>query len=179
MATHHTKDGKPFSIRQPNADDAEAIIAYAKLMFASTDQVLTMPEEYNITVEQERSWVTRPQHEASTLILIAELNGQIIGLLDFSAKPKKKLRHSGEFGVSVHPDYRGLGIAKVLIQTLLMWAKRNPQIEKVLLNVFASNVNAISLYKTLGFLEEGRQLRAIKQLSGEYIDLVQMYIDVR
>jgi len=179
MSQYHTKDGKAFTIRQPNADDAEAIIAYAKLMFASTDQVLTTSEEYNITVEQERSWVTRPQHEASTFILIAEQNGNIIGLLDFSAKPKKKMMHSGEFGVSVHPDYRGLGIGRVLIQTLLIWVKRNPQIEKVLLNVFASNINAISLYKTLGFLEEGRQLRAIKQPSGEYIDLIQMYIDVR
>ena len=179
MPIHHTKDGKAFSIRQPKADDAEAIIAYAQLIFASTDQVLTTPEEYNMTVAQERSWINRPLQEASTLILIATLDSQIIGLLDFTAKPKKKIAHTGEFGVSVHPDHRRAGVGRALIQTLLAWANENTQIEKVILNVFASNRDAISLYKALGFVEECRQINAIKQPSGEYIDLIQMYIDTR
>jgi RimJ/RimL family protein N-acetyltransferase len=44
------------------------------------------------------------------------------------------------------------------------------------LQVFATNENAIKLYKKLGFIEEGRHIKAIKQLDGEYVDIVQMYI---
>ena len=53
------------------------------------------------------------------------------------------------------------------------------QIEKVFLNVFSTNKRAIKLYEKLGFVEEGRHLKAIKQLTGEYIDLIQMYIKTK
>jgi hypothetical protein len=51
------KDGRQFIIRQPNEDDAEGIINYSKILFASTDQVLTTLEEYTITVDNEKIWI--------------------------------------------------------------------------------------------------------------------------
>jgi ribosomal protein S18 acetylase RimI-like enzyme len=47
--------------------------------------------------------------------------------------------------------------------------------EKIGLSVFATNVNAIRLYKTLGFVEEGRQPREFKVGDGLYADNVLMY----
>ena len=49
------------------------------------------------------------------------------------------------------------------------------QIEKVILNVLDTNTRAIKLYKELGFTEEGRQIKAVKQADGEYADMIQMY----
>ena len=57
MTTHRTKDGRPFTIRRPEEADARAIIDYSNLLFASTDQVLTMPEEYTMTLDQEKVWI--------------------------------------------------------------------------------------------------------------------------
>jgi RimJ/RimL family protein N-acetyltransferase len=48
-------------------------------------------------------------------------------------------------------------------------------IEKIGLSVFATNLDAIRLYKRLGFVEEGRQPREIKLGPGEYADNVLMY----
>jgi RimJ/RimL family protein N-acetyltransferase len=67
----------------------------------------------------------------------------------------------------------------MLIEFLLKWAKDNKSIEKVFLQVFETNLRAIRLYKDLGFVEEGRFVRAAKQLSGEYIDVLQMYIETK
>jgi RimJ/RimL family protein N-acetyltransferase len=174
-----TKDGQEFIIRQPTELDAENIIAYSKILFTSTDQVLTTAEEYNITVEDEKFWINNFNRNPNALILIAEFNLQIIGLLFFSSNSKKKNSHTGEFGVSVHPDFQRNGIGRILIETLLVWARENKQIEKVSLSVFDTNRPAIKLYSDLGFVEEGRQIKGIKQLTGEYVDIIQMYIDTK
>jgi len=179
MNVHFTKDSRKFIIRKPNEDDAENIINYSKILFASTDQVLTTLEEYRITVENEKIWINNFIKHPHSLLLVAEFDKQIIGMLFFVPNSKKKNSHTGEFGVNVHPDFQGLGIGKKLIEILISWAKENTQIEKVTLSVFDSNQHAIKLYKDLGFVEEGRFIKAIKQPSGEYVDTLQMYIETK
>ena len=166
-----------YTTRAPKEEDAQAIMDFARVLFASTDQVLTTLEEYTITLEEEKKWINRPQTEPCAFILIAEADGKVIGLLDFATRPRKKAAHTGEFGVSVHPDYQGRGIGRMLIENLLVWAKTNTQVEKVFLNVMATNQRAIRLYKRLGFLEEGRHVKAVKQKDGQYVDLIQMYLE--
>jgi RimJ/RimL family protein N-acetyltransferase len=179
MNTHLTKDGRKFIIRKPNEDDAANIISYSKILFASTDQVLTTVEEYTITVENEKIWINSLNGNPNSLVLIAELDNQIAGLLFFLPNTKRKNAHTGEFGISVHPNFQGIGIGHLLIETLLDWAKRQAGLEKVYLNVFATNAHAIKLYKNLGFIEEGRHIKAVKQLTGEYVDTIQMYIETK
>jgi RimJ/RimL family protein N-acetyltransferase len=65
------------------------------------------------------------------------------------------------------------------VQRFLDWAVTHPQIEKVFLSVFHTNQNAIKLYLSLGFKEEGRHIKAAKQPSGEYVDVVQMYLETK
>jgi RimJ/RimL family protein N-acetyltransferase len=179
MNNYLTKDGRTFTIRRPEESDAESIINYSKILFASTDQVLTTSEEYTITVEHEKIWINNANQNPNAITLIAELNNQMIGLLFFVPNTKKKNAHTGEFGVSVHPDFQGLGIGRILIEALLKWARDNVNIEKVFLNVFATNQKALKLYKDFGFIEEGRHIKAIKQLSGEYVDVLQMYVETK
>ncbi len=179
MDTHSTKDGYAFIVRRPMEEDAESIITYSKKIFASTDQVLTTLEEYKITVENEKVWINNFNLNPDALLLVAEMNSQIVGMLFFMPNSKKKNAHTGEFGVNVHPEFQGKGIGKKLIETLISWARENSRIEKVYLNVFATNRAAIHLYKSLGFAEEGRHINAIKQLTGEYVDVLQMYIQTK
>jgi RimJ/RimL family protein N-acetyltransferase len=177
MDKYLMKDGKQFIIRQPKEDDAEGIINYSKILFASTDQVLTTLEEYTITVDNEKIWIQNLNDNPNALLLIALHNNQINGLLFFMPNTKKKNAHTGEFGVSVHPNFQGMGIGKRLIETLLAWANENKQIEKIFLTVFETNKNALKLYNDLGFIEEGRHIKAIKQLNGAYVDTIQMYLE--
>ena len=179
MNTYLTKNGRKFTIRQPTEVDAENIISYSKILFASTDQVLTTLEEYTISIEDEKVWINTFNQNPDSIILIAELENQIVGLLFFKSNSKKKNSHTGEFGVSVHPNFQGVGIGRLLIERLIDWTKNNIHIEKVYLNVFGTNQNAIKLYKNLGFIEEGRHVKAIKQVNGEYVDIIQMYIETK
>lgn len=172
-----TKDNRSFIIRQPAEEDAEKVLRYSKMIFASTDQLLTTPQDFNMTVEDERAWIRMLTTTPNANILIAELDNQIAGLLFFVPNTRLKNAHTGEFGITVHPGYQQSGIGRQLIENVLLWAKENAAIEKVYLQVFATNGPAIKLYKSLGFTEEGRHINAIKQLSGEYVDILQMYIE--
>jgi RimJ/RimL family protein N-acetyltransferase len=156
--------------------DAEAIINYSKTLFASTDQVLTTLQEYTISVADEKTWINDFNANPNALLQVAELEGQIVGLLFFAANRRLKDSHTGEFGVNVHPKYQRLGIGRELIGVLLDWARSNERIEKVFLQVFATNGPAIKLYQRMGFVEEGRHVKAIRQPNGEYVDVIQMYI---
>lgn len=177
MENHRTKDGRKFNIRRPDERDAENIINYSRILFASTDQVLTTPEEYDITPENEKIWINNINRSSSSLLLVADVDNQIAGMLFFIQNEKRKNSHTGEFGVSVHPQFQGLGIGRQLIITLLNWAKNNSAIEKVYLSVFATNHKAIELYRGLGFIEEGRHIKAVKQTNGIYVDVLQMYVE--
>jgi len=177
MENHHTKDGRKFNIRRPGERDAENIINYSRQLFASTDQVLTTPEEYDITPENEKIWINNINNSTSSLLLVADVDSRIAGMLFFIQNRKRKNSHTGEFGVSVHPEFQGIGIGRQLIITMLDWARKNSTIEKVYLSVFATNNKAIELYRDLGFIEEGRHIKAVKQTDGMYVDVLQMYVE--
>lgn len=177
MNEYFTKDGRLITIQNPTLENAAELIAYSKTVFSSTDQLLTIVEEYTITVEKEREWIKSLNDNPNALLLIATVNHTIVGFLFFIPNAKRKIAHTGEFGVNVHPDYRGIGIGRELVNRLLQWAKQNRQIEKVVLQVFATNEGAIGLYKKMGFVEEGRFKKAIKQPDGTYVDLLQMYFE--
>lgn len=176
MALFTAKDGKQIEIRPARRQDAAAIIAFAKVLFQSTDQVLTLPEEYTISVQDEELFIESHTTDPNALLLVATCGDEVVALLNFKCYPKKKIRHSGEFGISVHPAFQGIGIGRHIIKTFLDWAKQSSQVEKVILNVFHTNAAAIQLYKNLGFIEEGRMLKAAKQHDGSYVDIISMAI---
>lgn len=176
MSQHFTKNGESYIIRQVTEDDAENLIAYSKTVFGSTDQVLTTLEEYTISIADEKTWINNVSKSPNSKLLLAELDGRIVGFLFFIGQQKAKITHVGELGVNVHPYYQGMGIGRAMMESLLEWAGNHSLIEKIVLQVFATNHKAISLYQSLGFKEEGRFVKAVKQKDGEYVDVVQMYL---
>ena len=69
------------------------------------------------------------------------------------------------------------GIGTKLLKSIIEWAKNSSVIEKIQLNVRASNTTAISLYKKMGFEEEGRLKNRVK-VKDRYIDDVIMGLDL-
>ena len=110
---------------------------------------------------------------------MAEIDGEVIGQLDFSNGHRKRIFHTGEFGMGVHKDYRHLGIGRLLLEALINWAKQNPHLEKINLSVHHTNERAIAVYKKLGFKVEGVRTKDLKYPSGVYVDTVIMGKEVK
>jgi ribosomal protein S18 acetylase RimI-like enzyme len=99
-------------------------------------------------------------------------NDVVVGWCDIVRNPVEGFRHVGRLGMGLLPDYRGQGLGKrLMVETIR--AARLAGIERVELEVFASNERAVALYRKLGFVTEGIKCRA-RKLDGQYDDNVFM-----
>jgi ribosomal protein S18 acetylase RimI-like enzyme len=69
-------------------------------------------------------------------------------------------------------EYRGQGLGRALLEKTLT-AAREQKLERVELEVYASNFVAVRLYKRHGFQIEGRKQKA-RKLDGSYDDIMVM-----
>ena len=99
-------------------------------------------------------------------------NELVVGWCDIVRNPHEGFRHVGRLGMGLLPDYRGRGLGRQLVARAVR-AARQAGIERVELEVFASNERAIALYRALGFVTEGIKRRA-RKLDRQYEDNVFM-----
>ncbi len=175
-----TKNGVSFTIRQPRLDEAQKVVDFATFIFSVVDDTtLTSNGEFNMTVEQEEDFLRKMNEESdNSIVLIAELDGEIASLMGFHGYSKRKAKHSGVFGISVLPKYHDQGIGRMMIETLLEWAREHPIVERVELSVSTNNPRGIHLYRSLGFEQEGYKKRSMRLDSGEYVDTIDMVLFV-
>lgn len=98
--------------------------------------------------------------------------GIVVGWCDIVRYEKPGMRHCGHLGIGLLPGHRALGLGQRLLQTTIddAFAKG---VERVELEVFASNQRAHRIYAEFGFVEEGHKRRA-RFLDGQYDDFIVM-----
>jgi RimJ/RimL family protein N-acetyltransferase len=165
------------TIRRGRPEDAEALLNHTVQILQESENMLTVPEEFKATVEEEREWILMHDRPGN-LLLTAWSGKELAGVLNFTRKTRKKVSHIGMFGISIKEKYCNQGIGKQLIGTCLEWAKAEQGIEKVCLEVFSHNERGIHLYKKMGFQEEGRRIRHVRNCDGSYSDELLMYVFV-
>lgn len=155
MKQYYLKSGKPIIVREGNGNDASRVIDYMEKVSCESSYLTFGEGEFNTKVEEEASFIEACKKFKNSLFLIAEYQGDIIGCLTFSGGNRLRIRHYGEFGVTVLKKYWGKGVGKILIKYLIQWARDSHIIRKINLKVRADNVRAIRLYRRLGFVMEG------------------------
>ena len=169
-----TTRGQTVLIRSGAPSDAAAILKHCREVMAESEFTMTCPDELSLTEEQEEAWIQSHLDHPGHLLVVAEMEGRLVGELNFSCGHRRRIAHTGEFGMSVAKEDRDAGIGRALLATLIDWAKHHDSIEKVNLKVHATNDRAIALYRKMGFVEEGRAVRELKYESGQYVDALLM-----
>lgn len=103
---------------------------------------------------------------------VALSGDDVVGWCDIIPMELEGFTHCGELGMGVRKDFRRLGIGTRLLEHTLGEA-REMGLERIELEVFASNTAAIRLYEKAGFVIEGVKKKG-RKLDGEYDDLVVM-----
>ncbi|MEN9560290.1 MAG: hypothetical protein RLZZ502_1501 [Pseudomonadota bacterium] len=101
-----------------------------------------------------------------------EDRGQVVGGADWHAETMVGFTHSCDLGIGLLQAYRGQGLGTQLLEACLAGARRTG-FERMQLSTYSHNTPAIALYKKMGFIEEGRQVRA-RFLDGMYSDKILM-----
>jgi RimJ/RimL family protein N-acetyltransferase len=173
MERFKLKSGKTLIIKEACPQDAHRIVEYCQAIGGETDYLSFGANEYPKTAEEVEQIIESFAKTANQLYIFGELDGHIVGLLDVVSSQQSRLRHSGEFGISVRKDYWGLGIGSHLIEYMLDWAKEGNIIKKLNLKVISNNESAIKLYRKFDFTMEGRISKEF-YVNGRYYDMISM-----
>ena len=168
------KRGEVCTVRSAVEADAQVLLDNARRMMEEPFNVTT-PDEFDVNVDQERAWIVAHREKPGWLAIVAEVDGVVIGLLNFENGGRARIAHRGTFGMSVLPAWQERGVGTALLAALLGWAEAHPTIEKVVLAVVEGNHRAVALYEKYGFLVSGRNPREVKYGEDDYRDDLVMY----
>lgn len=170
-----TRDGVHFVVRTGRPDDALACLALSRSVIREGRTSITTLDEFRYDEESEEALIARHAEDPDRLWLVAEAEGQVVGLLGMECGSRHRIRHRATLHISVAQGWRGRGVGTALMGCALDWATAHPHIEKVSLQVLADNAPAIALYRRFGFREEGRRPREVRRGPGDYVDDILMY----
>ncbi len=170
-----TKTGGHGFVRSAITGDAIALTEHWKNAKHESSHLITEPDEVELNEDHERAWIDAHTTTPTSLLLIAEVGGEMGGVLNFACGDRRRLAHRGSLGLTVRKSHRSNGIGSVLLDTLIEWGEEHPIVEKITLAVVVTNTSAIKLYEKYGFVEEGRRPREVKLGPEEYVDDVLMY----
>ena len=124
-----------------------------------------------------RHWCQTLDYE-TTLPLIADLEGKIIADATLHQEKRGWKSHIGTIRVSIHRDYRGKGVGRLLITELIQIAL-DIGLVKLDAEFISEQSRSIAIFERLGFVKMAVLPQHVKDLKGENHDLIIMVYDLR
>ena len=173
------KNGKEALLRNAVGSDGAAVFEIFNRTHEETDYLLSYPDENSYDPEQEARFLAEKKQSLDEIELVAVIDGKVAGTAGIEAVGRKyKVRHRAEFGISVDKAHWGLGIGRALTEACIECAKAAgyAQLE---LEVVAENTTAISLYRSVGFTEYGRNPRGFRSRVTGWQEVVLMRLELQ
>ncbi len=113
--------------------------------------------------------IIRSCTRGSDRLLIAEVEGQIVGAADLRAGHRPPIAHTAEIGLSVLRQYSSRGIGRALLEYLIADARRGGRLQVLSVTVSATDTAAASLCRRFGFTQIGCYPKFFR-VDGKYQD---------
>lgn len=152
-------DGRLVTVRCAVPDDAPALIECLKRVGGESTYLTFGSEGRGLDEVEQRAVLAEAHAKDNALALVALEGDRIVGNLFFEGGNRSRIRHGGEFGISVLQEFAGKGVGRAMLEMLIAWAEQSGVIRKLDLRVRSDNLAAIRLYERLGWKIEGRITR--------------------
>ena len=131
------RDGRLCVLRNGTEPDAQGVLSTFILTHGQTEFLTTYPDETTLTVLQEKEYLKKKTENPREVELVAEVDGVITGTAGIGGVGSaEKTSHRASFGIGI--DRAAAGYTQLELE------------------VVADNERALSLYKSVGFVEYGR-----------------------
>lgn len=160
------KNGKACIVRVPRKEDSEALLRYMIQCNGETEFVLSYPDEFTITAEQEGNFLEGLAQSPDALMVACFDGEKCIGNAQIAFSSKDKLKHRASIAVGILKDYWRQGIATALFEILTQAAIERPEVVCIGLEYIEGNDRARALYEKQGFKEIYRKPDAIRWRDG-------------
>lgn len=172
------KNQKAVAIRQAEIDDAEELLNCVKAYVPQSDYIPKLEQEIKLTIDQEKEWINSFLTNNNSLLLVAEFDNKIIGNIDLTGNRRKVMEHTALIGMGMLKEWRNTGLGTALLKFGIEWAKENPILELLWLQVYTDNKPGLGLYRKMGFEENGIIKNFFKR-DGKYFDNLTMTMSVK
>jgi GNAT superfamily N-acetyltransferase len=112
------------------------------------------------------------------LPMLGLLGGKIVGVATLHQQFGGWKRHVGRVSVLVHPEFRGRGLARMLINEIIEIARR-ASLEKVEAEFIGEQETAIKMFAMLGFSQLLRLEDYVKDMQAISHDYILMGLDLK
>jgi ribosomal protein S18 acetylase RimI-like enzyme len=163
-------DAEALEIRPAKPSDARAFLEFwtaivAEERFVRSEEVQVPARAYRRRFRQRSPLETH---------IVAFDTGRLVGHVNVQRERHPVTQHVASLSIAVAANARGRGIGRRLMEEAVAWSKR-VGIEKLVLSVYPHNEAAISLYRSFGFVDEGRLARHSRKSYG-YEDEILMAV---
>lgn len=149
------KNSKTVVIRQAELSDAENLLNCIKTYIPTSNYIPKLESEFKLNVDQEKEWINSFLINDNSLLLVAEYEGKIIGNIDLTGSLRKIMEHTAVIGMGMFQEWQNIGLGTALLSATIEWAKSNPILELIWLQVYTENEPGLNLYRKMGFVENG------------------------
>jgi ribosomal protein S18 acetylase RimI-like enzyme len=138
------------------------------------------PNAFTSTFEERATkpidwWTRRLQDPTSVTLGAFDAGDALIGTVRLEQYQRARERHKLNLAAMyVMKDFAGKGIGRKLMDETLISARKVAGVEMINLTVTSDNLPALRLYGKLGFIEYGREQRAVKT-DTVYLDKLYMW----
>ena len=160
-------------IKKAAPSDATMLLEYLKQVGGESDNLTFGSEGMPFSVEAEAEFISSMENSIDNIMLLAKCDDKIIGCASLNRLPRR-MKHRGDFAISVAKDYWNNGIGSQLLSNIIAFAKGN-NFEIIDLQVRSDNKSAIHLYEKYGFKKIGEH-PAFFKISDENIKFEYMYL---
>jgi phosphinothricin acetyltransferase len=155
-------------------DATEADLPAIRHLFNVLIPTTTVAWRDHLADEEEMADWFRDQHEQAFPVLVAELDGDVVGYTcwgRFRGGPRfPGYRFTVELTVHVDEAHQGRGVGTGLLERLVEEARRR-DVHVLVAGIDADNVGSLALHRRLGF-EEVARMPEVGRKHGRWLDLV-------
>ncbi|MEQ1507966.1 MAG: N-acetyltransferase [Myxococcota bacterium] len=151
--------------------DALATLALHREVLAEGSWFVTRPAEDRVTLDQREREIEALSAADNSWFLVARgPDASVVGYLTANGGALDRTRHLSRLELVVGAPWRGQGIGRALLDTVIGLAERSGVVRKLSLAVLADNERALRLYRSAGFVEEGRRVGEYRESDGTLRD---------
>jgi GNAT superfamily N-acetyltransferase len=168
------KDGKKATLRPLRKDDEKD---FHKLFLGIPERERMFIKHRVTEIKTIRDWCRNIDY-GRNLPLVALMGGKIVGDATLHQQLGGWKRHVGRVSVLVHPDYRGRGLARALINEITELA-RGAGLEKVEAEFIGEQEAAVHMFAMLGFSQLMRLEEYVKDMQAISHDYILMGLNLK
>lgn len=168
-----TIQGRSITLRLMAPSDRDAVLAFAQSLPEADLQFLPIDISHPKVVD---GWM-RSIGSGRTITIVAESNGQLIGMGTLVRSETTWARHLGNMRLLVSPAARGIGLGHLLANEVFMQAQ-TMGLQKIVAQMAAAERGAVAVFEKLGFRAEALLTDYVMDRNNRTHDLIVMSYDV-